>query len=65
MQNIDFDQKFFTESGWLRIRWWLPFLGVVYTGLGLVSVLMVIFGAEGHADPVWHAPLFWLQALVS
>jgi hypothetical protein len=48
----------------LRLRWWLPLgfavLAVGYIGLNMATLVMVMAGAPGHADPVLHAPLYWL-----
>lgn len=51
---------FFTERGMLRLRWWPAIPPALYLTYNAVVLLLVIFGAKGVADPLWHAPLFWL-----
>lgn len=51
-----------TESGMVRLRWWPVMATALYLSYNAMTFALVGFGfAKGwHADPVLHAPIYFL-----
>ena len=64
LRNTQMHNSFHTNSGMLRIRWWVPatILGFacLYAFYNIMVVMAVMGGAQGVADPFWNAPIYWM-----
>lgn len=54
----------YTETGMLKIRWWIPAAAIwtlaLYLGYNIIVAAAVMGGASGAADPFWNAPIYWV-----
>ena len=63
----DENNPLYTPTGRIRLRWWLLVLFSPLIAYGLLNffvVIMVMAGAKGVSDPLWHAPAIWFFELL-